>query len=115
MIVLTEFFAPAKVVTNLKGKVYCNQFIASLIKTEPTYNYQGFKNANTPNLQKTKQTFSLGSEWLYFKIYCGIKSSDKILSEGITRLVDELLMDNMIEKFYFVRYTDDLFRFFNSP
>ena len=54
---------------------------------------------------KTRK-FSLGSEWIYLKIYCGVKTSDIILQESITSLIADLKKQNLIEKWFFIRYND---------
>lgn len=50
--------------------------------------------------------FSPGSEWLYLKIYCGVKTADIILQETITHLVSHLKKENLIKKWFFMRYND---------
>lgn len=50
--------------------------------------------------------FSPGSEWLYLKIYCGVKTGDIILQETITHLVSQLKKENLIKKWFFIRYND---------
>ena len=50
--------------------------------------------------------FPLGSEWLYFKLYCSERSADAILYEKINRLVSILKDENLISKWFFIRYND---------
>ncbi|RLJ23525.1 thiopeptide-type bacteriocin biosynthesis protein [Chryseobacterium sp. 7] len=50
--------------------------------------------------------FHPGSEWLYFKVYTGIKTSDSVLQEVIEPLVEQLQHQNIIEKWFFIRYND---------
>ncbi|MCF0056079.1 lantibiotic dehydratase [Dyadobacter sp. CY356] len=52
-----------------------------------------------------QRSFSVGSEWLYFKIYCEEKSSDKLLLV-LHPLIHELLEKNVVTQFFFVRYQD---------
>ncbi|HEY0652989.1 MAG TPA: lantibiotic dehydratase [Chryseosolibacter sp.] len=47
-----------------------------------------------------------GSEWHYVKIYCAVKTADLILVEVIKPLVEELLRESIIQKFFFIRYYD---------
>ncbi len=54
----------------------------------------------------TKQKFIIGEEWLYYKIYCGVKTADLLLSEILKPLIDELLENNKINKWFFIRYND---------
>ncbi len=50
-----------------------------------------------------KRIFIPGSEWLYLKLYCGIKFSDKLLLECVMPLFER---DHIICNFFFIRYTD---------
>ena len=53
-----------------------------------------------------KRTFSLGSEWLYFKIYCGVKTADFILVDYLKETIEQLLAQQYISKWFFIRYND---------
>ena len=49
--------------------------------------------------------FYPGSEWLYFKIYTGVKTSEFLL-EVIKPFVEQLQNENKIKKWFFIRYND---------
>ncbi|WP_294269753.1 thiopeptide-type bacteriocin biosynthesis protein [uncultured Chryseobacterium sp.] len=53
-----------------------------------------------------KRKFNPGSEWLYLKIYTGVKTADLILKESIESLVLFLENRNYIFKWFFIRYND---------
>jgi len=53
-----------------------------------------------------QRTFIIGDKWLYYKIYCGTKTADYILSEIIQPLVVALNENQLIEKWFFIRYQD---------
>jgi thiopeptide-type bacteriocin biosynthesis protein len=55
---------------------------------------------------KVQQTFEPGSEWVYFKIYCGATFSDKILLNVISPAIHLLLKESVIKKAFFIRYAD---------
>jgi thiopeptide-type bacteriocin biosynthesis protein len=102
---LREFCYPENAaVTDAKNNTYCNQFVATIIKAQSSY--------AVPKQQQKKDSpsvtvdFSIGSEWLYYKFYCGLKSADKILSEAIHPAVIELLHQQKIDQFFFIRYYD---------
>ena len=59
-----------------------------------------------PAIHSTNQSFSIGSEWLYFKIYCGIKTVDNIISDRLSIIADKLIQDRIIDKWFFIRYAD---------
>lgn len=53
-----------------------------------------------------KRKFIPGSEWLYLKIYTGVKTADVILEEAIHPLAECFLEKNQISKWFFIRYHD---------
>lgn len=53
-----------------------------------------------------KRNFILGDEWLYYKIYTGINVSDRILIDLIKPVTDNLISNNIIDKWFFIRYQD---------
>ncbi|MBT8387361.1 MAG: thiopeptide-type bacteriocin biosynthesis protein [Ignavibacteria bacterium] len=54
----------------------------------------------------TQRIFIAGDEWLFYKVYCGIKTSDFLLTESISPLVRYLKEHNLIHSWFFVRYQD---------
>ena len=52
------------------------------------------------------RVFEPGTEWLYLKIYCSAQFSDKILSSILTKLCRLVKSQQLIDKFFFIRYTD---------
>ena len=101
-ITLKEFFYPSDAVTDTEGNIYANQMVATLIKQAPTY--------QCPKILDIAQTltrnFIPGSEWLYYKIYCGTHVADQIIAEAISAFVQELLEQQLIDQWFFVRYAD---------
>lgn len=53
-----------------------------------------------------KREFSIGSEWLYYKIYCGVKTADFVLSDTLKECIETLLAEKYISKWFFIRYND---------
>lgn len=54
-----------------------------------------------------QRDFCVGSEWLYYKIYTGVKTSDIILIEKLQPIILKLKKQNTIQKWFFIRYNDD--------
>ena len=50
--------------------------------------------------------FIPGSEWAYFKLYTGTKTADAILRNEMIGYVREMLKNNIIDKWFFIRYSD---------
>ena len=60
-------------------------------------------------IMEVKRNFITGDEWLYYKIYTGHKTSEKILTEIIKPVTIELLNKKIIDKWFFIRYSDPKF------
>ncbi len=58
------------------------------------------------NAHQVKDKFIPGSDWVYFKIYCGANFSDQILMSVVKPAIDTLLKEGVIRKAFFIRYTD---------
>ncbi len=120
---LNEFiFEPENaIVKDAEGNPYAHEIIAVIFNHE-------YKSASSPMQPALKQdnrgqldikrTFIPGSEWLYYKIYCGVKTADNILADTIKPMVELLMQKGLIQKWFFIRYSDPDFhirlRFFNS-
>jgi len=52
------------------------------------------------------KTFIPGSEWVYFKLYTGTKTADMILKNEIHEYVKGLLENDIINQWFFIRYSD---------
>lgn len=59
-----------------------------------------------------QRNFCLGSEWLYYKIYTGVKTTDFILLEKLQPVILQLKKRKIIQQWFFIRYkdTDEHFR-----
>lgn len=53
-----------------------------------------------------KRDFCIGSEWLYYKIYTGVKTADIILLEKLYPVIFNLKEEKIIDKWFFIRYND---------
>lgn len=53
-----------------------------------------------------ERKFIPGTEWLYLKIYTGVKTADLILKEVVQPLVEYFQGNNYISKWFFIRYND---------
>jgi thiopeptide-type bacteriocin biosynthesis protein len=94
------------------GNGYTNEFIALLHKTMPLPTDKNIsvvadeRIESGSAMEETRRHFSIGSEWLYYKLYCGIKTADSFLASTVKPLVEELLEKKLITKFFFIRYQD---------
>lgn len=58
------------------------------------------------DLCQKKRVFYPGSEWVYFKVYSGIHTRDKII-EKLSHLVQNFREKEYIKKWFFIKYSDD--------
>ncbi len=87
---------------NKKG--YTNEFIAIIFSPNSTPALEKvIKNASIHTVQ---EKFYPGEEWIYLKIYCGIKVADFILLNAIKPLMEELKHKGLIDNWFFIRYSD---------
>lgn len=57
-------------------------------------------------MTEIRRKFSIGSEWVYLKIYTGPKATDRLLTSYLRPLAHNLLKENAIDKWFFIRYAD---------
>jgi thiopeptide-type bacteriocin biosynthesis protein len=57
-------------------------------------------------MENNQRTFLPGSEWVYIKVYTGIKTAEMLLTEDIPFIIKKLRINNLINKWFFVRYED---------
>lgn len=60
----------------------------------------------TKKASTVKRVFVPGDEWIYFKIYCSTNAADEMIQGNLKKLVNQLTKKGLIEKFFFIRYTD---------
>ncbi len=120
---INEFlFDPeTSIVSDTNNNPFTNEIIAVIFnKKKSTVRPQDlvcFNNSDKGDVN-VKRTFIPGSEWVYYKLYCGVRSADKLLCTFIKDLVDTLKRRGLLEKWFFVRYMDPDFhirlRFYNT-
>lgn len=57
-------------------------------------------------MNNIERVFIPGSEWLYLKIYTGIKNADQILIEQTSSWINYLTNKQIISNYFFIRYYD---------
>ncbi len=105
VIIKELLFDPESPVIDTDGKKYINQFVASVMRSDSAASNQR-SNKTVSAAKKVRRTFLPGSEWLYFKYYCGTKTADSVLTAVINLLTKKLLKDGLITSWFFVRYKD---------
>lgn len=71
-----------------------------------------------PSSDKEQTNFWVGSCWLYVRIYCGTKTAERILTDQLHDLLEDLTQTGIVEKWFYIRYQDNLphirIRFYHS-
>lgn len=81
-----------------------NQFVAVLKRGEKTTGkYAGMAPLSS---NAAKRQFFPGDEWLYVKLYCGVKTADQIIGNELIQLSKKLYHDDLIDQWFYVRYAD---------
>lgn len=103
-IILKEFlFDPETPIRDIEGGKYMNEFIASCINQQPIFKNEYQKIIHYKEIERD---FPPGTEWLYIKYNCGFKAADLILKNAIEPFIKLLLKENLIDKWFFIRYAD---------
>ena len=83
---------------------HTNQFVVAF-EHEPDSPVAALPVASPP-AEAVDRKFFAGSEWLSYKIYTGTKTADTLLSELIYPLAEQFVAEGLIDRYFFIRYTD---------
>jgi lantibiotic biosynthesis protein len=102
------------IVKDVNGNGYVNELIIPVKrKSSRTVN---MAIANDQLILQRK--FHPYTEWLYFRVYIGTKSTDKFLLTVLLPFVEKGEREGLFEKFFFIRYKDEFphvrIRFYNK-
>ncbi len=99
---LKEFFFEEDTITG----AYCNEFVVPAFKNIPKSVDNNVKFNLDSKITLQKASYSIGEEWLYYKFYCGERVGEKLLNQAIKPIVNDLESNNLINKWFFIRYRD---------
>lgn len=89
-------------VTLEDGSPVINQFVTILVNKQQVYQQSVY---STPARVRSGRQFILGSEWLYYKIYCSPETADELLARRISAVLKQLGKARTLE-WFFIRYND---------
>ncbi len=95
---------PSKQQTTLD--VFTNEFIFPLQFIDNEAKEKVKREVTIVKNENVTRNFAVGSEWLFVKIYCGVQTADKVLLNVIKPFVEELVAPKVIDKWFFIRYSD---------
>jgi len=107
------------IVSDAGGAPYTNEVIIPVHQEAAGAGLSNRADVSSPAGKPVQRTFLPYSEWLYLKVYAGSKTIEYLLSNGLSSLVEEGLDQGLFERFFFVRYRDEVgghlrIRFFNQ-
>ncbi|RAJ32270.1 thiopeptide-type bacteriocin biosynthesis protein [Pedobacter cryoconitis] len=107
--VFKEYIELAPVVKDVKNQHYKHQF-----QTFMTRNPESGMNLLTEQNHYEHEEVTLianndSSEWLYYKLYCGVRNADVILANAVKVLTAHCEKKEWIKEWFFIRYTDSDF------
>jgi thiopeptide-type bacteriocin biosynthesis protein len=107
-IVLKEFlWDPATApVRDAAGRPYVAQGLALLLRQAPCYPAAPLAVPAHEPVASVPRAFALGSEWLYYKLYCGQLVADRVLLRVVRPLAAELRALGLVDTWFFIRYAD---------
>jgi thiopeptide-type bacteriocin biosynthesis protein len=85
---------------------FTKQYMAPVIKHDPTYAVSRQKDPLWVSDENMGRRFTPGSEWIYVKLYCGMQQADLFLITVIQNIVSECRTKGLIDKWFFIRYSD---------
>lgn len=104
-ITLEEFLFDADnpLVKDTEGRGFTNECISIVLNDDHKLSNIELNETKT---YLSKKQFFIGSEWLYYKFYSGVKTADYILTEKLKPIADYLIENKCIDKWFFIRYND---------
>ncbi|TND05105.1 MAG: lantibiotic dehydratase [Bacteroidetes bacterium] len=101
---LEEFLGEKEkhVVRDENGNGFANEFVAFLLR-EKSAPRAGIP---VPQQPAIPASFPPGSEWAYFKIYCGDKTADETLVHCIAPMIRSLQEKKITDQWFWIRYAD---------
>ncbi len=90
-------------VRDATGRPHSQQLVALLLRNGACY----AEAAPRPEpAGEVPRNFALGSQWLYYKLYCGQKRADYLLLALVQPLTEALAAAGLIDNWFFIRYAD---------
>jgi thiopeptide-type bacteriocin biosynthesis protein len=92
------------VVHDRDGYAFANELIIPFTRMPRYERAPGYAPFDDHRIQRS---FPPGSEWICYKIYCGVQTAEGLLRAVILPWVEDLLDRGLCSRFFFVRYKDD--------
>jgi thiopeptide-type bacteriocin biosynthesis protein len=102
-----HLFHPGNAVVESAEGRHANQFVVAF-RNEPAAPVPSAprRTAAVPAPEAVTRKFFSGSEWLYYKVYTGLKTADQLLAEVFYPLTERFKAKGWMDRFFFIRYAD---------
>ncbi|MBB5624078.1 thiopeptide-type bacteriocin biosynthesis protein [Pedobacter cryoconitis] len=108
--VFKEHLEQSKIVKDIEGRHYQHEFQSFVtIKSKSNMELLNRHDHHYRQEEIELTVDSKESEWVYYKIYCGVRNADFILSNPIKQLMSYCEQKGWIDEWFFIRYKDDNF------
>jgi thiopeptide-type bacteriocin biosynthesis protein len=100
-------FNPGNAVVESEKSKHSNQFVVAF-QNQPEKVAKPVQpsTASAASQEEVARKFFSGSEWLYYKVYTGVKTADNLLTNVLYPLSERFKTKGWIDKFFFIRYAD---------
>ncbi|QNN41531.1 lantibiotic dehydratase [Pedobacter roseus] len=106
-IVLKEYLPiTGSILKDEDAKAVNNQFVALLTRKDDKKRPAPVFNPSHKNDNHVKRQYFPGEEWLYAKIYTGVKTADQLIGNELLALGKKLVNAGLIDQWFFIRYAD---------
>lgn len=108
--IFKEYLQPAHLVRNSDKQHYMHEFQA-FITVKPDLNMELSTQKDSLSIHEalTATTCNTDHEWIYYKLYCGVRNADVLLANPIKALTAHCEKKGWIKEWFFIRYTDSDF------
>lgn len=105
-VLLQEYLNPSKncFIENSNNEKFVHEIIIPLYSNDKKLNNDSYIKQN--DFSNIQRNFTLGSEWVYLKLYGGNKTLDKFIIHELPRIIEYLEKTGLIDKHFFIRYED---------
>ncbi|MEO3407824.1 lantibiotic dehydratase [Mucilaginibacter sp. CAU 1740] len=106
-IVLKEYIGSSSniILKKKEEKQIATQFVGVLKRGEKTPENR-YATATPLSANIAKRQFFPGDEWLYVKLYCGLKTADQVIGNELIQLSKKLYHEDLIDQWFYVRHAD---------
>lgn len=102
------YHTEAPVVKDKNGESFTNQMVLVFEKENsgPQPSLPSAVKQAQSTTSNVKRDFDLGSEWLFYKLYCGPKTADQLIRDFIRPMASTFMKNGWIDRWFFMRYSD---------